>query len=84
VATLLTTPPPPPQSAATHRTTANAALKTNTPPHTHYAKVRMVDARPGIAFVEFDSDLSSSTALAGLQGFKITPENAMELSFAKQ
>jgi U2 small nuclear ribonucleoprotein B'' len=44
----------------------------------------MVDARPGIAFVEFDSDLSSSTALAGLQGFKITPENAMELSFAKQ
>ncbi len=58
--------------------------KNKLPPHTHFAKVRMVDARPGIAFVEFDSDLSSSTALAGLQGFKITPENAMELSFAKQ
>lgn len=47
-------------------------------------QVRMVDARPGIAFIEFDSDMSSSTAMAGLQGFKITPEKAMMLSYAKQ
>jgi U2 small nuclear ribonucleoprotein B'' len=44
----------------------------------------MVDARPGIAFIEFDSDMSSSTAMSGLQGFKITPEKAMHLSYAKQ
>lgn len=48
------------------------------------AQVRMVDARPGIAFIEFDSDLSSTTAMAGLQGFKITPDKAMMLSYAKQ
>jgi hypothetical protein len=47
-------------------------------------QVRMVDARPGIAFIEFDSDLSSTTAMAGLQGFKITPEKAMQLTYAKQ
>jgi hypothetical protein len=47
-------------------------------------QVRMVEARPGIAFIEFDSDLSSTTAMAGLQGFKITPEKAMQLSYAKQ
>jgi hypothetical protein len=44
----------------------------------------MVDARPGIAFIEFDSDLSSTTAMTGLQNFKITPEKAMQLSYAKQ
>lgn len=49
-----------------------------------FHEVRMVDARPGIAFIEFDSDMSSSTAMSGLQGFKITPEKAMMLSYAKQ
>lgn len=49
-----------------------------------FMEVRMVDARPGIAFIEFDSDLSATTAMAGLQNFKITPEKAMMLSYAKQ
>lgn len=49
-----------------------------------FIEVRMVDARPGIAFIEFDNDMSSSTAMSGLQGFKITPEKAMMLSYAKQ
>lgn len=44
----------------------------------------MVDARPGIAFIEFESDLHATTAMAGLQGFKITPEKAMLLTYAKQ
>jgi hypothetical protein len=44
----------------------------------------MVEARPGIAFIEFDSDLSATTAMSGLQNFKITPERAMLLSYAKQ
>eukprot|EP00775_Hariotina_reticulata_P004202 gene4202-4450_t len=49
-----------------------------------FMEVRMIDARPGIAFIEFDSDLSSTTAMTGLQNFKITPEKAMQLSYAKQ
>jgi hypothetical protein len=44
----------------------------------------MVDARPGIAFIEFESDLASTTAMSGLQNFKITPDKAMLLSYAKQ
>lgn len=47
-------------------------------------QVRMVEARPGIAFIEFDSDLSATTAMSGLQNFKITPDKAMQLSYAKQ
>lgn len=49
-----------------------------------FVEVRMVEARPGIAFVEFDSDLSSTTAMSGLQAFKITPEKAMAITYAKQ
>ncbi len=44
----------------------------------------MVEARPGIAFVDFENDLQAGTAMAGLQGFKITPSNAMQISYAKQ
>jgi U2 small nuclear ribonucleoprotein B'' len=44
----------------------------------------MVEARPGIAFVDFENDMQSGTALAGLQGFKITPTNAMQITYAKQ
>uniref|UniRef100_A0A7S3RA12 RRM domain-containing protein n=1 Tax=Dunaliella tertiolecta TaxID=3047 RepID=A0A7S3RA12_DUNTE len=49
-----------------------------------FKEVRMVEARPGIAFVDFENDLQSGTAMAGLQGFKITPQNAMQISYAKQ
>jgi U2 small nuclear ribonucleoprotein B'' len=47
-------------------------------------QVRMVEARPGIAFVDFDNELQSGVALQGLQGFKITPTHGMSISFAKQ
>uniref|UniRef100_A0A061R1M4 U2 small nuclear ribonucleoprotein B n=1 Tax=Tetraselmis sp. GSL018 TaxID=582737 RepID=A0A061R1M4_9CHLO len=49
-----------------------------------FKEVRMVDGRPGIAFVEFENDTQSSVAMSGLQGFKITPTHAMSVSFAKQ
>lgn len=49
-----------------------------------YREVRMVDARPGIAFVEFENDMQSTVAMSGLQNFKITPTNAMQISYAKQ
>ncbi|KAG2497766.1 hypothetical protein HYH03_004038 [Edaphochlamys debaryana] len=49
-----------------------------------FREVRMVEARPGIAFVEYENDIQATTALQGLQGFKITPSNAMSISYAKQ
>lgn len=48
-----------------------------------FKEVRMVEAKPGIAFVEFDNDSQSTTAMQGLQGFRITPEKAMSIVFAK-
>ena len=46
-------------------------------------EVRMVEARPGIAFVEFDNDMQSSVAMSGLQNFKIA-DKQMAITFAKQ
>lgn len=49
-----------------------------------FKEVRMVDARPGIAFVEMENDMQASVAMQGLQNFKITPSHAMNITFAKQ
>ena len=49
-----------------------------------FREVRMVEARPGIAFVEFENDMQAGVAMSGLQGFKITPNNGMAISYAKQ
>ena len=46
-------------------------------------EVRMVEARPGIAFVEFENDMQSSVAMSGLQHFKIA-DKQMAITFAKQ
>ncbi len=47
-------------------------------------QVRMVDARPGIAFIEYENEMQSGVAMGGLQAFKITPEHAISVSYAKQ
>jgi len=47
-----------------------------------FAEVRMVEAKPGIAFVEFESELHSGAALAGLNGFKISQQHALAITFA--
>lgn len=49
-----------------------------------FVEVRMVDAKPGIAFVEFESEMQSGVALSGLAGFQITPTHTMHVTFAKQ
>jgi RNA recognition motif-containing protein len=49
-----------------------------------FIEVRMVESRPGIAFVEYDNDMQASVAMTGLQNFKITAANAMQISYAKQ
>ncbi len=49
-----------------------------------FREVRLIEARPGIAFVEFDSEPQAAAALAGLQGFKVDEDHAMALSYAKR
>lgn len=49
-----------------------------------FREVRMVEAKPGIAFVEFEDDSQSSVAMQDLQGFKINPQNAMGITYAKK
>lgn len=44
----------------------------------------MVEARPGIAFVEFRSEAQATVALQNLQDFKITPTKPMLITYAKQ
>ncbi|KAL4451330.1 hypothetical protein ABPG77_009402 [Micractinium sp. CCAP 211/92] len=47
-------------------------------------EVTTVPAKPGIAFVEFETEMQASVALTGLQGFKVTPQNAMRITYSKQ
>ncbi|GMP89844.1 hypothetical protein ACSBR2_032526 [Camellia fascicularis] len=49
-----------------------------------FKEVRMIEAKPGIAFVEFEDDVQSSVAMQALQGFKITPQNPMAVTYAKK
>lgn len=48
-----------------------------------FKEVRMVDAKPGIAFVEYVNEMQSTVAMQSLQHFKIQ-ENAMNISYAKK
>ena len=49
-----------------------------------YKESRLVPGKAGIAFVEFVSEKQAAVALAGLQGFKITPQHAMRVIYAKK
>ncbi|KAK3101807.1 hypothetical protein FSP39_006504 [Pinctada imbricata] len=49
-----------------------------------FKEVRLVPGRHDIAFVEFENEVQSGAAKDALQGFKITPSNAMKISFAKK
>ncbi|KAK9279364.1 hypothetical protein L1049_013043 [Liquidambar formosana] len=49
-----------------------------------FREVRMIEAKPGIAFVEFEDDVQSAMAMQALQGFKITPQNPMAITYAKK
>ena len=48
-----------------------------------FREVRLVAARPGIAFVEFEAEPQAGAALLGLQGFKVG-DRPMAISFAKR
>ena len=49
-----------------------------------FKEVRLVPGRHDIAFVEFENEIQATTAKETLNGFKITPNNAMKISFAKK
>ena len=49
-----------------------------------FNEVRLVPGKAGIAFVEFGSDAQAGVAMAGLQGFKVTPTNLMKITYAKR
>ncbi|KAK3740798.1 hypothetical protein QZH41_010081 [Actinostola sp. cb2023] len=49
-----------------------------------FKEVRLVPGRSDFAFVEFENEVQAGTAKDALQGFRITPNNAMNISFAKK
>ncbi|KAL4202855.1 hypothetical protein AMTRI_Chr02g265610 [Amborella trichopoda] len=49
-----------------------------------FKEVRMVEAKPGIAFVEYGDEVQATMAMNGLQNFKITPQNPMLITYAKK
>mmetsp|Transcript_8916 Transcript_8916/g.26771 ORF Transcript_8916/g.26771 Transcript_8916/m.26771 type:complete len:217 (-) Transcript_8916:47-697(-) len=49
-----------------------------------FKEVRMVPGNKGMAFVEFSGETEATVALSGLDGFKLTPEVELALSFAKR
>jgi U1 small nuclear ribonucleoprotein A len=49
-----------------------------------YKEARLVNGKPGIAFVEFEDAVQSATAKQALHNFKITPSNNMKVTFARQ
>ena len=65
--------------------TPAAALKALFGQYDGLADVRMsTKSGKGIAFVEFGDEFQASTALQGLQGFKLTPTAEMSVVFAKK
>ncbi|XP_021722349.1 U1 small nuclear ribonucleoprotein A-like isoform X1 [Chenopodium quinoa] len=48
-----------------------------------FKEVRMVEAKPGIAFVEYENEMQSTVAMNALQNFKMV-ENAMLITYAKK
>ena len=46
--------------------------------------MRLVPGRHDIAFVEFDHEIQAGQAKETLQGFKISPTNAIKITYAKK
>jgi RNA recognition motif-containing protein len=53
-------------------------------PYSGYKEARLVNGKPGIAFVEFEDAVQSAIAKQALHNFKITPANNMKVTFARQ
>ncbi|XP_074595960.1 U1 small nuclear ribonucleoprotein A snf [Brevipalpus obovatus] len=86
-----------PHSALAEQPPNNILFVTNLPEETNevmltmlfnqftgFKEVRLVPGRHDIAFVEFESEFLSAPAKEALQGFKITPNNPIKITFAKK
>ncbi|ETV93836.1 hypothetical protein H310_12189 [Aphanomyces invadans] len=49
-----------------------------------FKEVRLVPGKKGLAFVEFLDEVQASIALQGLNGFKLSAEDRLKISFAKK
>eukprot|EP00897_Mesotaenium_endlicherianum_P005492 jgi/Mesen1/4971/ME000248S04259 len=49
-----------------------------------FQDVRLIDAKPDICFVEFGDENQATIAMSGLQGFKLTPTNPMNITYARK
>jgi len=49
-----------------------------------FKEVRMVPGKRDIAFVEYENEMQAGVAKEGLQGFQITPENSVKITFARK
>ncbi|PKU64361.1 U1 small nuclear ribonucleoprotein A [Dendrobium catenatum] len=49
-----------------------------------FKEVRTVETKPGIAFVEYGDEIQSTVSMQALQGFKMTAQNPMVISYAKK
>ena len=49
-----------------------------------FKEVRMVPARPGIAFVEYEDENRAGTAMVGLKGHKIDDTHPIQVNYAKK
>lgn len=52
--------------------------------HQGFKEVRMVEAKPGIAFIEYGDEMQATVAMQSLQGFKINPDSPMFITYAKK
>ncbi|XP_075239380.1 U2 small nuclear ribonucleoprotein B''-like [Convolutriloba macropyga] len=51
---------------------------------TGFVTTRILPGKRGMAFVDFDNENNASLAKDSLQGFKISPTNAMKITFASK
>lgn len=49
-----------------------------------FCEAKMVPARQGLAFVEYDTPVSAGTALVRLNGLKVDPDHPIRVTFAKR
>jgi len=90
-------PRPPTQVSSSRAPPNNILFLENLPPECNemmlsmlfqqypgFKEVRLVPGKAGIAFVEFTTEGQAGVAMNGLQGFKVTAEHSMRITYAKK
>ena len=45
---------------------------------------RFIESKPGICFVEFAAEFQATKVMESLQGFRVTPQHALHISYARK